>query len=62
MNYIAGLLIGLAGRDYDDVDKLVHSTRLIAGKRVRVFSMSEALAIINGYHDARRFMGQYAVD
>lgn len=61
MHYAYGLLLGWSGADYEDLNVLIHRTRLENGKRVRLFSMSQALAVLNGYHDARRSMGIYAV-
>lgn len=60
MHYIAGLLLGMAGMDYEDMNVLLHRARHDGTKYVRVFSMSEALAILNGYHDARKALGHYA--
>lgn len=60
MHYIAGLLMGMAGMDYEDMNILLHRAVRVSGKNVRVFSMSEALAILNGYHDARKAMGHYS--
>ena len=61
MYYLHGLLLGFVAADYETVNSLVHETRLIRGKRVRLFSMSQALAVLQGYMDARRYMGIYSM-
>lgn len=61
MHYMAGLLLGMAGMDYEDMNILIHSASRVGDKYVRLFSMSQALDILNGYHDARRIMGSYHI-
>lgn len=59
MHYTLGLLLGFIALDHSELAALIHKTKLVGGRRQRVFALSEALAVLNGYADARKSMGIY---
>ncbi len=61
MHYCYGILAGYSGMDYEDLNVLIHRTKMVNGRRVRLFTMKQALDVLNGYHDARRAMGIYVM-
>ena len=60
MCYIFGLLSGFGGMDYEDLNILIHRTKLVNGRRVRLFTMRQALDVLTGFADARKAMGIYS--